>query len=62
MPNYAFTQDIFGAISQLGALCATPGIDDKTKEVCNEQIRELLALLKPTFKKMSAEASGLKLT
>lgn len=29
-------------IERLAALCATPGIDDKTKEIANRQIQELL--------------------
>jgi len=29
-------------IERLAALCATPGIDDKTKEIANKQIQELL--------------------
>lgn len=30
-------------IERLAALCATPGIDDKTKEIANKQIQELLS-------------------
>jgi hypothetical protein len=30
-------------IERLAALCATPGIDEKTKEIANKQIQELLS-------------------
>jgi len=30
-------------IERLAALCATPGIDDKTKEIANKQIQDLLS-------------------
>lgn len=35
-------QESMMLIERLAALCATPGIDDKTKEIANRQIQELL--------------------
>jgi hypothetical protein len=35
-------QESMSVIERLAALCATPGIDDKTKEIANKQIQELL--------------------
>jgi hypothetical protein len=35
-------QESMSIIERLAALCATPGIDDKTKEIANKQIQELL--------------------
>ena len=35
-------QESMALIERLAALCATPGIDDKTKEIANRQIQELL--------------------
>jgi len=36
-------QESMSVIERLAALCATPGIDDKTKEIANKQIQELLS-------------------
>jgi hypothetical protein len=35
-------QESMMLIERLAALCATPGIDDRTKEIANRQIQELL--------------------
>lgn len=35
-------QESMSVIERLAALCATPGIDDKTKNIANKQIQELL--------------------
>ena len=36
-------QESISVIERLAALCATPGIDEKTKEIANKQIQELLS-------------------
>lgn len=36
------TQEAMVTVERLASLCATPGIDEKTKEIANEQIRKLL--------------------
>lgn len=36
-------QESMSVIERLAALCATPGIDDKTKDIANKQIQELLS-------------------
>jgi hypothetical protein len=36
-------QESLSVIERLAALCATPGIDDKTKDIANKQIQELLS-------------------
>ena len=35
-------QESMSVIERLAALCATPGIDEKTKEIANKQIQDLL--------------------
>jgi hypothetical protein len=42
MTRGMITQESMGTIERLAALCATPGIDEKTKEIANKQIQELL--------------------
>jgi hypothetical protein len=36
-------QESMSVIERLAALCATPGIDEKTKEIANKQIQDLLS-------------------
>ena len=36
-------QESMSVIERLAALCATPGIDEKTKDIANKQIQELLS-------------------
>ncbi len=43
MNRTIITQESMVTIERLAALCATPGIDDKTKEIANKQIRDLLS-------------------
>ena len=43
MNRTVIMQDSFWLIEKLGAICATPGIDDKTKEIANKQIQDLLS-------------------
>lgn len=59
MNAYEFSQNVWQQVQQLGALVATPGVDDATKEKANELIRTLLDAVKPQISKMSASASGI---
>jgi hypothetical protein len=43
MNRNIITQESMATIERLAALCATPGIDDKTKEIANKQIQDLLS-------------------
>jgi len=43
MNRTIITQESMATIERLAALCATPGIDDKTKEIANKQIKDLLS-------------------
>jgi hypothetical protein len=43
MNRTIITQESMATIERLAALCATPGIDDKTKEIANKQIQDLLS-------------------
>jgi hypothetical protein len=43
MNRTIITQESMHTIERLAALCATPGIDDKTKEIANKQIQDLLS-------------------
>jgi hypothetical protein len=47
-------------IEKLGALCATPGVDDETKKLVNEQIQMLLKdVIKPGLTQLTAKSAGL---
>lgn len=43
MNRAAVGQESMSVIERLAALCATPGIDEKTKEIANKQIQDLLS-------------------
>lgn len=43
MNRTIITQESMATIERLAALCATPGIDDKTKEIANKHIQDLLS-------------------
>lgn len=60
--DFTLSRSIWDSITQLGALCATEGIDEETKKVANEQIRELLKMLKPEFTKLAAKTAGIVTT
>jgi hypothetical protein len=62
MSEYQTMQDIWQNINSLGALIATPGIEEETKKVANEQVRKLLEALTPVLTRITAKASGLTLT
>ena len=53
------TQDIWANIINLGSLVSTPGVDEETQKLANEQIRELLEMLKPALVKLSAISNGI---
>ena len=57
--NYNLTQNIFLSLERLAALCATQGVDEKTKELANKQMQELLGLLQPLITKMSVQSMGI---
>ena len=49
-------------IEKLGALCATPGITDETKDLANGQIQRLLKdVVTPGLTKLTASSSGILL-
>jgi hypothetical protein len=49
----------FYVIEKLAAICATPGIDEDTQKIANEQIRNLLEIVKKDVNLMTAKSSGL---
>lgn len=59
MQQHELTQQCFAAMAQLGALVATPGIDEETNKKANENIRLLMDILTPEFKKLSAKSNGI---
>jgi hypothetical protein len=61
MNQFEFSQNVWAQVRELGALCATPGIDEETLKVSNALIRDLLAAVKPQIQKMTATASGIVL-
>ena len=57
--NLELTQNVFQTINNLGALCATPGIEEDVKKKANEQILILLNALSPELNKLSAQSNGI---
>lgn len=54
------TIEAWVVIEKLGALCATPGIEEETQKIANEQIQRLLKdIVKPGLDKLAASSSGL---
>jgi hypothetical protein len=43
MNRAAVGHESMSVIERLAALCATPGIDERTKEIANKQIQDLLS-------------------
>jgi len=60
MIDASTTQNAFRIIEQLAALCATPGISEKAKEVSNEQIESILTkIVKPAVTELTAKTAGI---
>lgn len=58
--NYRTFQDAFLIVERLATLCATPGIDDKTKELANTHIQTLLSTsVKTAVTEINAKGSGI---
>jgi hypothetical protein len=58
--HHQTTQDTFMIMERLAALCATPGINEKTQEIANEQIQALLSsVVKDSVSKLTAKGAGL---
>jgi hypothetical protein len=58
--NYKSTQEAFIILERLAALCATPGVEDGTKKVANERMRELLeSVIKNTVSEANAGSMGI---
>ena len=56
------TIEAWVVIEKLGALCATPGIEEETQKVANEEIRRLLKdVVKPGLDKLAASSAGILL-
>ena len=56
------TMEAWIVIEKLGALCATPGITDETKDLANGQIQRLLKdVVTPGLTKLTASSSGILL-
>ena len=62
MNQYETTQNAFMVIERLAALCATPGIDEATQKIANEQIQSVLnSVIKDAVTKMNAKGAGILL-
>ena len=49
-------------IEKLGALCATPGVDESVQKIANEQIKKILEdVVVPDLAKFVAKSSGVML-
>ena len=57
--TFAMTQNIFGCLERLGALCATEGVSQDTKDLANAQMQELLKMLSLVITKMSVQSMGI---
>jgi hypothetical protein len=58
--NYKSTQEAFVILERLAALCATPGVEDETKKIANERMRELLeSVIKITVSEANAGSMGI---
>ena len=58
--NYKSTQEAFIILERLAALCDTPGVEDGTKKVANERMRELLeSVIKNTVSEANAGSMGI---
>lgn len=58
--NYKSTQEAFLILERLAALCATPGVEDETKKIANERMRELLdSVIKNTVSEANAGSMGI---
>jgi hypothetical protein len=58
--NYKSTQEAFIILERLAALCATPGVEDETKKIANERMRELLeSVIKNTVSEANAGSMGI---
>jgi hypothetical protein len=58
--NYKSTQEAFIILERLAALCATPGVEDETKKMANERMRELLeSVIKNTVSEANAGSMGI---
>ena len=54
------TIEAWVVIEKLGQLCATPGIEEETQKVANEEIRRLLKdVVKPGLDKLTAFSAGI---
>jgi hypothetical protein len=54
------TIEAWVVIEKLGALCATPGIEEATQKSANEEIRRLLKdVVKPGLDKLTASSAGI---
>ena len=54
------SQEAFSMINTLASLCATQGVDQKTQELANEQIRELIiSIVKPSVLEVKSTYIGL---
>lgn len=54
------TIEAWVVIEKLGALCATPGIEESTQKAANEEIRRLLKdVVKPGLDKLTASSAGI---
>jgi hypothetical protein len=58
--NFRSTQEAFVVLERLAALCATPGVEDETKKIANERMRELLeSVIKNTVSEANAGSMGI---
>ena len=58
--NYKNTQEAFIILERLAALCATTGVEDDTKKVANDRMKELLdSVIKTTVLEINSGSMGI---
>lgn len=60
--NSYLTQEAFAVMRELGALAATTGVDEHTKQKANKMIASIMdKIIEPAVQKLTATSVGLKL-
>lgn len=58
--NYKNMQEAFIILERLAALCATTGVEDGTKKVANDRMKELLdSVIKTTVLEINSGSMGI---
>lgn len=60
--NSYLTQEAFAVMRELGALAATEGVDESTKQKANKMISSLMdKIIEPAVQKLTSTSLGLRI-